>query len=84
MDNNKLTHPKRVGLEKDIEFILKRIQQQHDYLVELSERYVNKEMNTKRYIEVFDSAKSQLDHFRILRNEYYEQNGRLPKVPKQD
>lgn len=54
-------------LINDIDFINKRIDEQLDYLTELNTKIIKKILTVDRYIELFQSALSQLKYFETLK-----------------
>lgn len=61
--------PTYIQLINNIDFINKRIDEQNVYLYILNVRRVNLTFN--RYMELFNSALSQLHYFENLRKNYY-------------
>lgn len=58
-------------LTTNIDFINKRIDEQLECLIELNNKVIKKILIVDRYIELFQSALSQLQYFENLKKNYY-------------
>lgn len=64
---------------KDIKFIEKRLDEQHNYLADIGKRWFTNEISNERWIELHKSALPQYMYFYNLKSNYESEN-KLPTV----
>lgn len=67
---------------KDIKFIEKRLDEQHNYLEQIIKTILGGYTSKSRFQELYISSLSQLIYFELLKEQYYESENKLPTVYK--